>query len=68
MPHRFMIFNLTLSKQNMVYVLFSKEGKGTYVKTLEVYNVKTLEVYNVKTLEVYNVKTLGVYNVKTREA
>ena len=41
-----------------------KRGKGTCVKTLEVYNVKTLEVYNVKTLEVHNVKALEVYNVK----
>ena len=44
-----------------------KKGKGTNIKTLEVYNVKTLEVYNVKTLEVYTVKTLEVYNVKTLE-
>ena len=41
-----------------------KRGKGTYVKTLEVYNVKTLEVYNVKTLEVYDVKTLEVFVIK----
>ena len=33
-------------------MLFFQRGKGTNVKTLEVYNVKTLEVYNVKTLEV----------------
>ena len=46
--------------------LFEK-GKGTNVKTLEVYNVKTLEVYTAKTLEVYNVKTLEVYNVTTLE-
>ena len=39
-----MIFDLTFSKQNTMYVLFSKEGKETYVKTQEVYNVKTLEV------------------------
>ena len=47
--------------KNIVYVLFSKRGKGTYVKTLEVYTVKTLEVYNVTTLEVYTIKTLEVF-------
>ena len=49
--------------QNKIQCIFSFQGgKGTHVKTLEVYNVKTLEVYNVKTLEVYNVKnTRGVY-------
>ena len=54
--------------QNKIPCIFSFQGggKGTQVKTLEVYNVKTLEVYNVKTLEVYNVKTLEVYNVNTR--
>ena len=44
-----------------------KRGNGTYVKTLEVYNVKTLEVYTVKTLEVYNITTLEVYTIKTPE-
>ena len=38
-----------------------QKRKGTYVKTLEVYNVTTLEVYTVKTLEVYNVTTLEVF-------
>ena len=62
------IHDFQFSKQNSVYVLFFfQKGKGTIVKTLEVYNVKTLEVYNVKILEVYNVKTLEVYNVKTPE-
>ena len=67
MPCQFTIFSLTISKQNTMYVLFFKRGKGIHIKTLEVYNVKTLEVYNVKTLEVYNVKTLEVYHVKTLE-
>ena len=61
MPHQFMI-------QNKIPYIFSFQGgKGTHVKTLEVYTVKTLEVYTVKTLEVYTVKTLEVYNVKTLE-
>ena len=59
---RFLVF-----KTKRCVCSFSKRGKGTSIKTLEVYNVKTLEVYNVKTLEVYNVKTLEVYNVKTLE-
>ena len=43
--------------QNKILCIFSFQGgKGTHVKTLEVYTVKTLEVYNVKTLEVYTVK------------
>ena len=46
--------------ETKICVYFFQKGKGTNVKTLEVYNVKTLEVYNVKTLEVYNVKTLEV--------
>ena len=46
-------FRFNFSKQNTVYVFFFQRGKGTYVKTLEVYNVKTLEVYNVKALEVF---------------
>ena len=42
MPCRFMI-------QNKILCIFSFQGgKGTDVKTLEVYNIKTLEVYNVK--------------------
>ena len=48
-------------------LFFSKTGKGTNVKILEVYHVKTLEVYHVKTLEVYHVKTLELYHVKTLE-
>ena len=58
MPNQFII-------QNKIPCIFSfQRGKGTCVKTLEVYNVKTLEVCNVKTLEVYNVKTLEVYTIK----
>ena len=53
---RFSVFKAKLH----VCSFFFQRGKGTNVKTLEVYNVKTLEVYNVKTLEVYNVKTLEV--------
>ena len=55
MPCQFTIFGLTISKQNAVYVLFSKKKKwgkentrGVPCKTLEVYNVKILEVYHVK--------------------
>ena len=47
-----MIHNFLFSKQNAIYVLFLKKGKGTNVKTLEVYNVKTLEVYTGTALEV----------------
>ena len=65
MPCQFTIFSLTISKQNTMYVPFSKRGKGTNV--LEVYNVKTLEVYHVKTLELYTVTTLEVYTVTTLE-
>ena len=32
MPRRFTIFGLTISKENTMYVLFSKRGKGTNVK------------------------------------
>ena len=50
MPRRFTF-------QNKIPCIFSfQRGKGTHVKTLEVYNINTLEVYNVKTLEVYNAK------------
>ena len=33
-------FRLNFPKQNTVYFLFQKGGKGNNVKTLEVYNVK----------------------------
>ena len=37
------------SIQNKIQCMIPfQRGKGTYVKTLEVYNVKTLEVYTVK--------------------
>ena len=67
--HQFTIFDLTILKTKYSVCSLLKRGKGTYVKTLEVYNIKTLEVYTVKkkTLEVYNVKTLEVYTVKTLE-
>ena len=42
MPHRFMIQN------KILHIVSFQGGKGTHVKTLEVYTVKTLEVYNVK--------------------
>ena len=55
--------------QNKILCIFSFQGgKGTHVKTLEVYNVKCKNTrgvyYTVKTLEVYTVKTLEVYTVK----
>ena len=55
------IHNFQFSKQKCCVCSFLKRGKGTNVKTLEVYNVKTLEVYNVKTLEVscYQILTGG---------
>ena len=43
-----MIHDFRFSKQKCRVCSFSKRGKGTNVKTLEVYNVKALEVYNVK--------------------
>ena len=67
MPRRFTIFDLTIFKTKYRVCSLFKRGKGTYVKTLEVYNVTTLEVYTVKTLEVYNVTTLELYTVKTLE-
>ena len=67
MPCQFTIFDLTIFKTKYHVCSLFKRGKGTYVKTLEVYTVKTLEVYNVTTLEVYTVKTLEVYNVTTLE-
>ena len=41
------IHDIWFSK-NKTPCIFFQRGKGTNVKTLEVYNVKTLEVYNVK--------------------
>ena len=61
MPCRFTIFYLTIFKTKYRVCSLFKRGKGTYVKTLEVYNVKQHEVYNVKTLEMYTVKTLEVF-------
>ena len=67
MPHQFTISNLTIFKTKYRVCSLFKRGKGTYVKTLEVYTVTTLEVYTIKTLEVYTVKTLEVYTIKTLE-
>ena len=67
MSHQFTLFDLTIFKTKYCVCSLFKRGKGTYVKTLEVYNVTTIEVYTVKTLEVYNVTTLEVYTVKTLE-
>ena len=61
MPCRFMIFDLTIFKTKYCVCSLFKRGKGTYVKTLEVYNVTLLKVYTVKTLEVYTIKTLEVF-------
>ena len=61
MPRLFTIFDLTIFKTKYCVCSLFKRGKGTYVKTLEVYNVTTLEVYTVKTLEVYNVTALEVF-------
>ena len=40
---RFSVF-----KTKLHVIFFSQRGKGTSVKTLEVYNVKTPELFNVK--------------------